>query len=91
MSVVQVWLNKLTFVYSGISALLAPQLVKLTLEEYGYKGTLIIVCGFMLQTFIAVALMQPAAWHMTKVEVPEENTHGKALIDGVVGVGCSFS
>ncbi|XP_026319399.1 monocarboxylate transporter 14-like [Hyposmocoma kahamanoa] len=59
---------------TGISALLAPQLVKLTLEEYGYRGTLIIICCFMLQTFVAVSLMQPVVWHMKKVEVADENT-----------------
>lgn len=31
----------------------------------------------MLQTFVAVSLMQPVVWHMKKVEVADENTDGK--------------
>ncbi|KAJ8735791.1 hypothetical protein PYW07_007411 [Mythimna separata] len=65
---------------TGINAMVAPIFVKWSLEQYGSKGTLLLIGGLSLHNFVAVLLMQPVQWHMRKVEVPE-STELKLLLE----------
>ncbi|CAH0690543.1 unnamed protein product [Chilo suppressalis] len=55
---------------TAIFGMFAPQLILSSLDEYGYRGTLLLVLAIGLQTFVGVALFQPVAWHMKKVKLP---------------------
>lgn len=49
--------------------MISPQFVKWSIQNYGSKGTLLLVSAISLHNICAMALMQPVAWHMKKVEV----------------------
>ncbi|KAJ8736105.1 hypothetical protein PYW08_006761 [Mythimna loreyi] len=63
----------MSFVQSvtGINAMVAPIFVKWSIEQYGSRGTLLLIGGLSLHNFVAVLLMQPVRWHMRKVEILE--------------------
>ncbi|KAJ8736104.1 hypothetical protein PYW08_006760 [Mythimna loreyi] len=65
---------------TGINAMVAPIFVKWSIEQYGSRGTLLLIGGLSLHNFVAVLLMQPVRWHMKKVEVPE-STELKLLLE----------
>lgn len=46
-----------------------PLFVRWSLEEYGFRGTLMLIAGITLNNIFAVLLMQPVEWHMKRVEV----------------------
>ncbi|CAH0695452.1 unnamed protein product [Spodoptera exigua] len=54
---------------TGVIAMIAPIFVKWSLENYGSKGTLLLIGGISLNIFVAVLLMQPVQWHMKKVPI----------------------
>ncbi|XP_075978656.1 monocarboxylate transporter 6-like [Anticarsia gemmatalis] len=53
----------------GLITMLVPMCLKWSLQEYGYRGTLLIVSGITLNNFFGVALIQPVENHMKKVEI----------------------
>nr|XP_049692529.1 monocarboxylate transporter 6 [Helicoverpa armigera] len=65
---------------TGVNAMVAPMFVRWSMEQYGSKGTLLLIAGLSLHNFVAVLLMQPVRWHMKKVEVPE-NAELKLLLE----------
>ncbi|KAJ8735789.1 hypothetical protein PYW07_007409 [Mythimna separata] len=65
---------------TGVIAMVAPIFVKWSIEQYGSKGTLLLIGGLTLHNFVAVLLMQPVQWHMRKVEVLE-STELKLLLE----------
>lgn len=50
---------------------------KWSLDEYGFRGTLILVVCVAMQNFVAAALMQPVEWHMKKVPLDDDDDEGK--------------
>uniref|UniRef100_A0A2A4K764 Major facilitator superfamily (MFS) profile domain-containing protein n=1 Tax=Heliothis virescens TaxID=7102 RepID=A0A2A4K764_HELVI len=57
---------------TGVNAMVAPMVVRWSIEQYGSRGTILLVAGLSLHNFIAVLLMQPVRWHMKRLEVPEK-------------------
>uniref|UniRef100_A0A2A4K5J0 Major facilitator superfamily (MFS) profile domain-containing protein n=1 Tax=Heliothis virescens TaxID=7102 RepID=A0A2A4K5J0_HELVI len=57
----------------AIASIMAPLLVKWSLDRYGFRDTMILLSGLTLHNFIAVTLMHPAKWHMKKVEIDCSN------------------
>nr|XP_049692531.1 monocarboxylate transporter 1 isoform X2 [Helicoverpa armigera]XP_049692532.1 monocarboxylate transporter 1 isoform X3 [Helicoverpa armigera]XP_049692534.1 monocarboxylate transporter 1 isoform X5 [Helicoverpa armigera]XP_049692536.1 monocarboxylate transporter 1 isoform X6 [Helicoverpa armigera] len=57
----------------AISSMMAPLLIKWSLDRYGFRDTMILLSGLTLHNFIAVTLMHPAKWHMKKVEIDSTN------------------
>ncbi|XP_068626842.1 monocarboxylate transporter 1-like [Battus philenor] len=71
----------LTQTVPAIVSMFAPQLVKMTLNIYGFRGTLFLLLAVNVHTLVSVCLMQPVSWHYKKVEVLEEtNVEMKVLI-----------
>ncbi|KAF9413590.1 hypothetical protein HW555_008235 [Spodoptera exigua] len=67
---------------TGVNAMIAPIFVKWSLENYGSKGTLLLIGGISLHNFVAVMLMQPVRWHMKKVPLEiTEKTELKNLLE----------
>ncbi|CAG9136343.1 unnamed protein product [Plutella xylostella] len=58
--------------FPAFTGMVTPLLVKWMLEEYGCRGTLLIMAGVNLENFVAAALIQPVEWHLVKEEVDEE-------------------
>ncbi|XP_026739066.1 monocarboxylate transporter 6-like isoform X2 [Trichoplusia ni] len=57
--------------HTAIAAInmLGPPLLKWSLNEFGFRGTVLLMSGLSLHNFISVALMQPVDWHMKRVEL----------------------
>ncbi|CAK1602344.1 unnamed protein product [Parnassius mnemosyne] len=68
---------------TAVVAFLSPQLVKVTLEAYGYRGAYILLAAINMHTFVAVSLMQPVNLHLKKVEMitVEENEMKLLMVD----------
>ncbi|XP_034839135.1 monocarboxylate transporter 13-like [Maniola hyperantus] len=57
---------------AAVFNLLSPQFVKWSIEKYGSQGTLLLVSAISMHNIFGMTLMQPVAWHMTKVEVHKD-------------------
>ncbi|KPI95075.1 Monocarboxylate transporter 2 [Papilio xuthus] len=65
----------------AIIALFSPQLVNMVINYYGFRGAFILLSAINMHTFVAVCLMQPVAWHMKKIEIPNvESSEMKLLL-----------
>ncbi|BES99356.1 Major Facilitator Superfamily [Nesidiocoris tenuis] len=49
-----------------------PQIVSYLLLHYKFRGTLLILSGLSLNTFVGASLFQPVKWHMKTVESKDE-------------------
>lgn len=54
-------------IFIGIGFVACPYLIKYFNDHYGLIGTLIILCGLSFHTFFAMAVMQPAEWHLKPI------------------------
>ncbi|KAJ2948061.1 hypothetical protein O0L34_g9858 [Tuta absoluta] len=72
----------LTQTCSAAAAMVAPELVEVCLRTLGYRNTLIVISAIAIQTFVAVALMQPVSRHLLKVEVEDVIDETVLLVDG---------
>lgn len=59
----------------ALSKLALTPVIQLILEEYGCRGTLLIMGGFMLNICVGASLFQPAQWHSILIQ-KAENTNG---------------
>lgn len=57
---------------TGIGMLIMPQLVRIFLEEYGFRGAVLILAGVALHAALGSVLLQPAKWHMKEEQVDVE-------------------
>ncbi|CAG9581691.1 unnamed protein product [Danaus chrysippus] len=55
----------------AVSGLVVPQFLKWSLDAYGLRGTLLLISGICIHNIFGMILMQPVAWHLKQVEVPE--------------------
>lgn len=55
----------------AISGLVVPQFLNWSFDAYGQRGTLLLVSGICIHNIFGIILMQPIAWHLKQVEVPE--------------------
>ena len=47
---------------ASVGGLIFAPVITTLFEEYGYRGTMIIVAGLLLNTFVTAALMRPPSW-----------------------------
>ncbi|XP_049882660.1 monocarboxylate transporter 1-like [Pectinophora gossypiella] len=66
---------------SAAGGMVAPLIVKWSLEANGFRGTLFVISAISLHTFVAVALIQPVTKHMVKVEIEKTTDELKLLIN----------
>lgn len=56
--------------------MLMPQAVRLLLEEYSFRGAILILGGIALNAIVGSALLQPAKWHyIPEVKNEEEGAY----------------
>ncbi|XP_022830834.1 monocarboxylate transporter 12-like isoform X1 [Spodoptera litura] len=65
---------------SAFGSIILPPVLRYLLEEYGYKGAVLILGGIMLNVWAAALLFQPVEEHMVrKYKEPEEDEDGPQL------------
>ncbi|CAH4031364.1 unnamed protein product [Pieris brassicae] len=50
----------------GFITMLYPLFMKMTITEYGFRGTLAILCAISAHSILGALVMQPVQWHMVK-------------------------
>ena len=53
---------------SGIGMLIMPQLVRYLLDEYSFRGAILLLSGVAFNALVGAMLLQPVKWHYKKVE-----------------------
>lgn len=53
-------------IFISSSSILLPLLMEKMLNEYGYRGTILIMSAFMTHSIFAIAVMHPVEWHSKK-------------------------
>lgn len=56
----------LTMAGTGFGQMIFPQVVRLLLTEYGFRGTVLIMGSLSLHGVIGACLFQPVAWHLKR-------------------------
>lgn len=57
---------------TALGMLIMPQLVRILLEEYDFRGAVLILAGVSLNALVGAILLQPVKWHMKEVNVDVE-------------------
>lgn len=57
---------------TAMGMLIMPQLVRILLEAYGFRGAVLLLAGVALNATVGSVLLQPAKWHMKDEKVDEE-------------------
>ena len=57
---------------TAIGMLIMPQLVRVLLEQFGFRGAVLMLAGVALNSTVGAVLLQPAKWHMIDEVVDEE-------------------
>ncbi|XP_015834478.1 uncharacterized protein LOC658985 isoform X1 [Tribolium castaneum] len=61
---------------TAFGMMLMPQAVKLLLEEFSFRGTILILGAFALNAIVGSSLLQPAKWHFVpEIKDEEEGYH----------------
>ncbi|XP_058063307.1 uncharacterized protein LOC131213308 [Anopheles bellator] len=68
---------------TALGMLILPQLVRILLELYGFRGAVLILSGLALNAVLGAMLLQPAKWHMKEEEVDIEMVE-KAPAMGII-------
>lgn len=74
----QYFVKKRTFAMSvsqalkGIIITSHPILVKILMNEYGFRGTVAIIAAINAHSVLGMLLMHPIEWHYKIIKVPEE-------------------
>ncbi|KAK3883804.1 hypothetical protein Pcinc_011890 [Petrolisthes cinctipes] len=50
----------------GLGKILGPLMIQFLQEEYGYRGSTLILGAFTLHAFVGTCLYQPVEWHMKR-------------------------
>lgn len=64
---------------TGLGQMIMPYIVRLLLDQYGFRGTALIMGALALNGVIGASLFQPVEWHMKKVN-DNCNTEKKMLL-----------
>ncbi|XP_045508634.1 monocarboxylate transporter 13-like [Colias croceus] len=70
----------ITQTVAALSSFIMPQILQLTSQTYGYRGSAIFVCAVSVHAIVAGALMQPISWHLRRVEVSRDENEIKLLV-----------
>lgn len=57
---------------TALGMLIMPQLVRILLEAFGFRGAVLLLAGVALNATVGSVLLQPAKWHMKDEKVDEE-------------------
>lgn len=61
---------------TAFGMMLMPQAVKLLLDEFSFRGTILILGAFALNAIVGSTLLQPAKWHFVpEIKDEEEGYH----------------
>lgn len=52
---------------SALGSMILPPFLNYLLSEYGCRGTILILCGLLMNVCVGAALYQPVEWHLKKV------------------------
>jgi MFS family permease len=58
----------LTMAGTGFGQMILPQVVRLLLSEYGFRGTVLIMGSLSLHGIVGACLFQPVEWHLKRRE-----------------------
>ncbi|KAK4323917.1 hypothetical protein Pmani_005421 [Petrolisthes manimaculis] len=74
----------------GLGKILSPLMIQFLQEEYGYRGSTLILGAFTLHAFVGTCLYQPVEWHMKRPvdsckessypETEKNQTHPQTLL-----------
>ncbi|GAB6024212.1 hypothetical protein CHUAL_008911 [Chamberlinius hualienensis] len=64
---------------SALGSIILPPFLNYLLDEYGCRGTILILCGLMMNVCVGAALYQPVQHHLKKVPVVVECQDDVAL------------
>lgn len=56
----------------GMITMVYPLFIKFTITEYGFRGTLAILCAISSHSILGALVMHPVKWHMKKQPKPCE-------------------
>ncbi|XP_037813078.1 uncharacterized protein LOC119604498 [Lucilia sericata] len=57
---------------TALGMLIMPQLVRVLLEAFGFRGAVLLLAGVALNATVGSVLLQPAKWHMKDEKIDEE-------------------
>ncbi|XP_059618434.1 uncharacterized protein LOC132262943 isoform X2 [Phlebotomus argentipes] len=57
---------------TALGMLIMPQLVRILLETFGFRGAVLLLSGLALHAVVGATLLQPAKWHLKEEEVDIE-------------------
>uniref|UniRef100_A0A182TIQ2 Major facilitator superfamily (MFS) profile domain-containing protein n=1 Tax=Anopheles melas TaxID=34690 RepID=A0A182TIQ2_9DIPT len=57
---------------TALGMLIMPQLVRILLELYGFRGAVLVLSGLALHATVGAMLLQPIKWHLKEEEVDIE-------------------
>uniref|UniRef100_A0A182PPC2 Major facilitator superfamily (MFS) profile domain-containing protein n=1 Tax=Anopheles epiroticus TaxID=199890 RepID=A0A182PPC2_9DIPT len=57
---------------TALGMLIMPQLVRILLELYGFRGAVLVLSGLALHATVGAMLLQPIKWHLREEEVDIE-------------------
>ncbi|GAB0100905.1 Major facilitator superfamily [Sergentomyia squamirostris] len=57
---------------TALGMLIMPQLVRILLETFGFRGAVLLLSGLALHATVGATLLQPAKWHLKEEEVDIE-------------------
>lgn len=57
---------------TALGMLIMPQLVRILLELYGFRGAVLVLSGIALHATVGAMLLQPIKWHLKEEEVDIE-------------------
>lgn len=57
---------------TALGMLIMPQLVRMLLELYGFRGAVLVLSGLALHATVGAMLLQPIKWHLKEEEVDIE-------------------
>lgn len=52
----------------GLGFIAAPIVVEKLLDQYGFRGTMLLLAGIALNSLVGAVLYQPVEWHQKKMQ-----------------------
>lgn len=57
---------------TALGMLIMPQLVRILLEEFGFRGAVLLLSGLALHSLVGSILLQPVKWYLKEEEIDVE-------------------
>ncbi|VVC95191.1 unnamed protein product [Leptidea sinapis] len=65
----------------AILAFFTPLMIQWCFENFGSRGTLLILCCVTIHMFLATTVIQPVKWHMRRVEITPKEVEANLLLE----------